>query len=51
MSDDQFRTLIDHIPLTPEGDVKYAEFMAQFDTRYHLLATHIGYHSNSGRVQ
>ncbi|XP_067932216.1 EF-hand calcium-binding domain-containing protein 6-like [Watersipora subatra] len=33
MSDEQFRVLIDNIPITNEGDVKYAEFMAQFDTR------------------
>lgn len=34
MSDEQFRALVDHVPLTNDGDVKYAEFMAQFDTRY-----------------
>lgn len=34
MSDDQFKNLVDHVPLTSDGDVKYAEFMAQFDTRY-----------------
>ena len=33
IADEQFKNLIDHIPLTNEGDVKYAEFMAQFDTR------------------
>jgi len=33
MTDEQFRNLIDHIPITADGDVKYAEFMAQFDTR------------------
>lgn len=33
MTDDQFRNLVDHLPLTNDGDVKYAEFMAQFDTR------------------
>jgi len=40
MTEEQFRNLIDHVPLTSEGDVKYAEFMSQFDTRsvLHSLA-------------
>lgn len=33
MTDEQFRVLMDQVPLTDEGDVKYAEFMSQFDTR------------------
>lgn len=33
MTDDQFRALIDNVPLTTDGNVKYADFMAQFDTR------------------
>ena len=33
ISDAQFEGLIDKVPLDEEGNVKYAEFMAQFDTR------------------
>lgn len=33
MSDEQFRNLVDNIPINSDGDVRYAEFMAQFDTR------------------
>ena len=33
MTDDQFRSLVDHVPLDEEGNVRYADFMAQFDTR------------------
>ena len=33
MNDMQFRGLIDRVPLDSEGNVKYADFMAQFDTR------------------
>ena len=33
MTDQQFRMLVDRVPLDDDGNVKYAEFMAQFDTR------------------
>lgn len=33
MDDEQFRSLIDRVPLDDEGSVRYAEFMAQFDTK------------------
>ncbi|XP_064633647.1 EF-hand calcium-binding domain-containing protein 6-like isoform X2 [Lineus longissimus] len=33
MTDDQFRGLIDRVPLNRDGLVKYADFMAQFDTK------------------
>ncbi|CAH1794326.1 unnamed protein product [Owenia fusiformis] len=33
MTDEQFQTFIEHVPLNHEGMVKYADFMAQFDTR------------------
>ena len=34
MTDDQFTAFIDRVPLDAEGNVRYADFMAQFDTRY-----------------
>ena len=33
MSDERFRSMLDRMPLDEEGNVKYADFMAQFDTR------------------
>ena len=36
LTDEQFLTLIDHVPLTKYGQVKYPEFMSQFDTRYYV---------------
>ena len=33
INEDQFRGLVDRVPLDDEGNVKYADFMAQFDTR------------------
>ncbi|XP_033124539.1 EF-hand calcium-binding domain-containing protein 6-like [Anneissia japonica] len=33
MSDDEFGALVDNLPLDDEGNVKYPQFMAQFDTR------------------
>ena len=33
MTDDQYRSLIDRVPLDEEGNVRYADFMAQFDTK------------------
>ena len=33
MSDEQFDALIDRVPIDADGNVKYADFMAQFDTR------------------
>ncbi|XP_071952395.1 EF-hand calcium-binding domain-containing protein 6-like [Antedon mediterranea] len=33
MSDDEYATLVDNLPLDDEGNVKYPQFMAQFDTR------------------
>ncbi|XP_023931994.1 EF-hand calcium-binding domain-containing protein 6 [Lingula anatina] len=33
MTDLQFNNLIDKVPLSEDGSVKYAEFMSQFDTR------------------
>ena len=33
ISEDQFRAFLDRVPLDHDGNVKYAEFMAQFDTR------------------
>lgn len=33
MTDAQFRSLVDRLPLSEDGSVKYAEFMAQFDTK------------------
>ena len=33
MTDQQYRMLIDRVPLDEDGNVKYAEFMAQFDTK------------------
>lgn len=34
LSNEQFLALLDHVPLTKQGYVRYPEFMAQFDTRY-----------------
>ena len=34
MTDDQFRAMLDRVPLDEEGNVKYADFMTQFDTRW-----------------
>ena len=31
LTDDQFSTFVDRLPLDIDGNVKYAEFMAQFD--------------------
>ena len=33
MSDDEFEAFLDQVPLNSDGDVKYPEFMAQFDTK------------------
>ena len=33
MDEVQFTSLLDRVPLTDDGQVRYAEFMAQFDTR------------------
>ena len=33
LTDEQFSSLIDHVPLTKQGHIRYPEFMAQFDTR------------------
>lgn len=33
MTQDQFKSLIDRVPLDEEGNVRYADFMAQFDTK------------------
>ena len=33
MTGQQYRMLIDRVPLDGDGNVKYAEFMAQFDTK------------------
>lgn len=33
MTEPQFRMLVDRVPLDEDGNVKYAEFMAQFDTK------------------
>ena len=33
LSEAQFENLVDRIPLDEDGNVKYAEFMTQFDTR------------------
>lgn len=34
LNDDQFDSFIDRVPLDEEGNVRYSEFMQQFDTRY-----------------
>ena len=33
VADSQFSALIDRVPLDDDGNVKYADFMAQFDTK------------------
>lgn len=33
MNDEEFEMFIEQVPLNQEGDVKYTEFMAQFDTK------------------
>ena len=33
MSDEEYTMFVDRLPLDEEGNVKYAEFMADFDTR------------------
>ena len=33
MTEAQFRSLVDQVPLDEEGNVRYADFMSQFDTR------------------
>lgn len=33
MTTDQFKSLIDRVPLDDEGNVRYADFMTQFDTK------------------
>jgi len=33
LTDEQFSSLLDHVPLNKHGEVRYPEFMAQFDTR------------------
>lgn len=33
MDDDEFDAFLDQVPLNEDGDVKYPEFMAQFDTK------------------
>lgn len=33
MTDKQFRSMLDGVPLDEDGNVKYSEFMAQFDTK------------------
>lgn len=38
LTDEQFESLIDQVPLNDEGAVKYADFMAQFDTKWVLMA-------------
>jgi len=34
MADDEFETFIEQVPLDEDGNVKYPEFMAQFDTKW-----------------
>ena len=33
LSDSQFENFIDRVPLDEDGNVRYPEFMTQFDTR------------------
>ena len=33
LTDDQFSSFLDHVPLDKNGAIKYTDFMAQFDTR------------------
>ena len=33
LTDDQFLSFLDHVPLDKNGAIKYTNFMAQFDTR------------------
>ena len=39
MTDSQFRAMLDGVPLDEDGNVKYSEFMAQFDTKLETLKT------------
>jgi len=34
LTDEQFRGLLDHLPLDRYGGIRYSDFMAQFDTRW-----------------
>ena len=34
MNDDEFEAFLEQVPLDENGDVKYPEFMAQFDTKW-----------------
>jgi len=34
LNEDQFECFVDRVPLDEDGNVKYSEFMQQFDTRY-----------------
>lgn len=33
LTEEQFNSFIDHVPLDKRGQVRYPEFMAQFDTK------------------
>ena len=33
LTEGQFENLVDRVPLDEDGNVRYAEFMTQFDTR------------------
>lgn len=33
MAEEHFQALVDRLPLDEDGNVKYADFMAQFDVR------------------
>lgn len=34
LNDDQFDSFVDRVPLDEDGNVRYSEFMQQFDTKY-----------------
>lgn len=33
LTDEQFNSFLDHVPLTKNGAIRFTDFMAQFDTR------------------
>ena len=33
LTEDQFESFVDRVPLDEDGNVKYTDFMQQFDTR------------------
>lgn len=46
ITDEEFELLLDRIPLDEDGNVRYPQFMAMFDSRYSIYTFYFSFVSN-----